>query len=161
MHTAAIPAGDARRLTAALVRVDSRNPALSPGAPGEAPCVALLRDVLDAWGFRTQVQEATPGRPNLLARIGGANGGRTLMFSGHLDVVGVEGMTHAPFAAEESDGRMYGRGATDMKGGIGAMCAAAWRAARDGMAGEIVIAATADEEYESVGTRAMLEGGVR
>jgi acetylornithine deacetylase len=159
--TTPIAPGDARALAAALVRVDSRNPALAPGAPGEADCVALLRDVLDSWGFRTEVHDAAPGRPNLLARIGGATRGRTLILSGHLDVVGIEGMTHAPFAAEERDGRLYGRGATDMKGGIGAMCAAAWCAARDGIAGEIIVAATADEEYESIGTRAMLERGIR
>ena len=156
-----ISAGDASALAAALVRIDSRNPSLSPGAPGEAACVALLRDVLDAWGFRTEVHDAAPGRPNLIARIGAATGGGTLMFSGHLDVVGIEGMTHAPFDATIADGRLHGRGATDMKGGIGAMCAAAWRAARDGLSGEIIVAATADEEYESIGTRAMLERGVR
>jgi acetylornithine deacetylase len=161
MQGGAISPGDARRLAAALVRIDSRNPALAAGAPGEAPCVALLRDVLDAWGFRTEVHDSSPGRPNLIARIGSAAGGRSLMFSGHLDVVGIEGMSHAPFAAEVFDGRLYGRGATDMKGGIGAMCSAAWRAAQGGLAGEIIVAATADEEYESVGTRAMLERGVR
>ncbi|MDB4882020.1 MAG: acetylornithine deacetylase or succinyl-diaminopimelate desuccinylase [Gemmatimonadetes bacterium] len=153
--------GDARALAASLVRIDSRNPSLAPGAPGEAPCVALLRDVLDAWGFRTEVHDAAPGRPNLVARIGGATGGRSLMFSGHLDVVGVEGMVHAPFTGTVADDRLYGRGATDMKGGIGAMCAAAWRAAGHGLTGEIIVAATADEEYESIGTRAMLEQGVR
>jgi acetylornithine deacetylase len=155
--------GDARALTRALVRVDSRNPTLVAGAPGEAPCAALLRDVLDAWGFRTEVHEAAPGRPNLVARIGGsaADAGRSLMFNGHLDVVGVEGMIHPPFTADERDGRLYGRGSADMKGGIAAMCAAALRAARAGARGEIVIAAVADEEYESLGTRALLARGVR
>ena len=83
------------------------------------------------------------------------------MLSGHVDVVGIDGMTHEPFTPIERDGLLYGRGAADMKGGVGAMCAAAWRAARDTLAGEIIVAVTADEEYESVGTRVMLERGVR
>jgi acetylornithine deacetylase len=159
--SARIAPGDARALTRALVRVDSRNPSLVDGGPGEGACATLLRGVLDAWGFRTEVHDAAPGRPNLVARIGEARGGRSLMLNGHLDVVGVEGMAHAPFDAEERDGRLYGRGSADMKGGIGAMCAAALRATRQGIRGEIVVAAVADEEYESLGTRALLERGVR
>jgi acetylornithine deacetylase len=161
MSAAAIAPGDARALARALVRIDSRNPSLAPGGPGESACVALLREVLDGWGFRTEVHEAVPGRPNLVARLGEARGGRRLMLSGHVDVVGVEGMTHAPFDGVERGERLYGRGAADMKGGIAAMCAAAWQAARDALAGEIVVSVTADEEYESVGTRVMLERGVR
>jgi acetylornithine deacetylase len=156
-----IAPGDARALTRALVEIDSRNPSLAAGAPGEAPCAAFLHGVLDAWGFRTELRDAAPGRPNVIARVGDARGGRSLMFNGHLDVVGIEGMVHSPFGAAERDGRLYGRGAADMKGGIGAMCAAAYLAARDGVAGEIVIAAVADEEYESLGTRALVEQGVR
>jgi acetylornithine deacetylase len=161
--TESIAPGDARALTRALVRVDSRNPTLAPGAPGEGRCAELLRSVLDAWGFRTELHDAVPGRPNLVARIGGASDGtnRTLMFNGHLDVVGVEGMIHPPFTAEERDGRLYGRGSADMKGGVAAMCAAALRAARAGARGEIIVAAVADEEYESLGTRALLARGVR
>jgi acetylornithine deacetylase len=160
--TSSIPAGEARALTRALVQVDSRNPTLAPGAPGERACATLLRDVLDAWGFRTELHDAVPGRPNLVARIGDASAGsRSLMFNGHLDVVGVEGMLHPPFAAEEREGRIYGRGSADMKGGIAAMCAAAHRAACGGLPGEIIIAAVADEEYESLGTRALLARGVR
>ena len=161
MNGAAVAPGDARALARTLVRIDSRNPSLAPDGPGESACVALLREVLDAWSFRTEVHDAAPGRPNLVARIGEARRGRTLMLSGHVDVVGVEGMTHAPFDGEERDGRLYARGAADMKGGIAAMCAAAWHAARDGLAGEVVVALTADEEYESAGTRVMLERGVR
>lgn len=159
--TSLVPAGDALALARALVKVDSRNPTLAPGAPGERACAELLRDVLDSWGFRTELYDAAPGRPNLVARIGGAHGGRSLMFNGHLDVVGVEGMVHAPFTAEERDGRMYGRGSADMKGGIAAMCVAAHRAASEGLEGEIIVAAVADEEYESLGTRALIARGTR
>jgi acetylornithine deacetylase len=161
MTTEAVAPGDARALARALVRVDSRNPGLTPGGPGETACVAMLRAALDGWGFRTDVHDAAPGRPNLVARIGQARGGQSLMFSGHVDVVGVDGMTHEPFAGEQRGDLLYGRGAADMKGGIAAMCAAAWRAAQSDLAGEIIVALTADEEYESIGTRAMLERGVR
>jgi acetylornithine deacetylase len=159
----AIAPGDARALTRALVRVDSRNPSLVADGPGELAAATLLREVLDSWGFRTEVHEAAPGRPNLVARIGGTGPSRrSVMFNGHLDVVGTEGMIHPPFDAYERGGRMYGRGSADMKGGIAAMCAAAYRAANAGVeVGELIIAAVADEEYESLGTRALLERGVR
>ena len=156
-----IEPGDARALARALVRVDSRNPSLVRGGPGELECVQLLQGVLHAWGFWTEIQDAAVGRPNLFARIGTPRGGRSLMFNGHLDVVGTEGMTHPPFSADEREGRLYGRGSADMKGGIAAMCAAAWRAAKVGTRGEILVAAVCDEEFDSIGTRAMLARGIR
>jgi acetylornithine deacetylase len=153
-------AGDAIALTRLLVRVDSRNPDLVAGAPAEGDVARALAAVLEAWGFRVDLQEVVEGRPNVVARIGNP-GGRSLMFNGHLDVVGVDGMTHAPFEAFTTNGRLYGRGATDMKGGVAAMCAAAWSAARDGLAGEIVVAAVVDEEWQSAGTKGLIERGVR
>src|SRR5919199_868273 len=99
--------GDAVALTRELVRVDSRNPDLVAGGPGERACALALADVLRAWGFAVEVVDAAPGRPNVVARIGDARGGgRSLMLNGHLDIVGVEGMIHAPFDAEERDGRL-------------------------------------------------------
>ncbi|MEO7083914.1 MAG: ArgE/DapE family deacylase [Gemmatimonadaceae bacterium] len=155
--------GDAVALTRELVQIDSRNPSLVRGGPGEAVVARTLAEILTAWGMRVEIVEAAPGRPNVVARSG-ATGGRSLMFNGHLDVVGVDGMIHAPFGAEERAGRMYGRGSADMKSGVAAMCAAAVLAcdemSRDGIAGEIVVAAVADEEYESIGTRALVDGGV-
>ncbi|HEY7896512.1 MAG TPA: ArgE/DapE family deacylase [Gemmatimonadaceae bacterium] len=152
--------GDAVALTRALVRIDSRNPSLVPGAPVEAAVARGLAEVLREWGFAVDVHDAAPNRPNVVARIGPA-GGRTLMFNGHLDVVGTDGMTHAPFAADERDGSLWGRGSSDMKGGVAAMCAAAARAADDGLDCELIIAAVADEEYSSIGTRAVIARGVR
>lgn len=157
-----MPSLDPVQLTAALVREDTRNPDLVPGGPGELPAARVLAEWLTAHGFRVESFDAAPGRPNVLARIGEGGPGRpTLMFNGHLDVVGVEGMVHAPFDPAIRDGRLYGRGSTDMKSGIAAMCVAAARAAREGIAGEIVIAAVADEEMESIGTRALVARGVR
>lgn len=150
--------GDAVGLTRVLVGIDSRNPSLVPNAPGETAVATALADVLRAWGCRVDMYDAAPGRPNVVARIG--SGARALMFNGHLDVVGADGMTHDPWSAPEHHGRIYGRGSTDMKAGVAAMCAAAVRAAAAGFDGEIVIAAVADEEFESVGTRSLVERGV-
>ena len=154
-----IASGDAVALARALVRVDSRNPLLVPGAPGERAVAELLAGVLSDWGFRVELHEALPGRPNVVARVG-KPGRRSLMFNGHLDVVGVEGMTHAPWDATEWGDRIYGRGSSDMKSGVAAMCAAAARVANE-IDGEVIVAAVADEEYESAGTRSLLERGIR
>ena len=155
-----LPIGDARALTRALVRIDSRNPSLSPGAPGEGAVARALAEVLRAWGARVDLIESSAGRPCVVARFG-TPGGRSLMLNGHLDTVGVEGMVHAPWDATERDGQLYGRGSTDMKGGVAAMCAAAARSMAHGLTGEVVIAAVTDEEFESAGTRTLLARGVR
>jgi acetylornithine deacetylase len=157
-----IARGDATALLRALVRADSRNPSLVSGAPGEGDAARVLGAILDSWGFRVELRDALPGRPNVIARIGRASGGRTLMLNGHLDVVGVEGMHHPPFDAHERDGRLYGRGSADMKGGVAAMCAAAARAhAAHELAGEAIVTAVIDEEWASAGTRDIVESGLR
>src|SRR6476619_3451393 len=107
-----VPKGDAVALTQALTRIDSRNPTLAPGAPGEGPVALALADVLERWGFEVSVADSTPGRPNVVARIGPPNT-RAMMFAGHLDTVGVEGMTHSPFEATIDGDRLYGRGSAD------------------------------------------------
>jgi acetylornithine deacetylase len=142
------------------VRIDSRNPSLVPGAPGEGAAAHLLASVLREWGFRVELAAVVPGRPNVVARAG-RPGGRSLMFNGHLDVVGVEGMRHAPFEGNRDGDYLYGRGSCDMKGGVAAMCAAAARAVDAGLEGEVVVAAVVDEEFESKGTRALVARGIR
>ena len=154
-----IPFADAVALTRALTAIDSRNPTLVPGAPGEEACARLLATVLREWGLDVDVTEAAPGRPNVVARAG-HRGGPALMFNGHLDVVGVEEMAHPPFDPQVRNGRIYGRGSTDMKAGIAAMCAAAARAATKTRA-EVIVAAVIDEEAGSRGTSALIAAGVR
>ncbi len=151
---------DPLALARQLVRIDSRNPALAPDGAGERAAASALAQTLEAWGFSPEIHDAAPGRPNVVARAG-RGVGRSLMLNGHLDVVGIEGMTHAPFSGEERGGRLYGRGAADMKGGLAAMCAAAARAAARGISGEVIVAAVADEEHTSMGTRELLRRGVR
>ena len=152
--------GDAVALTQALVAIDSRNPALASDGPGESRCARALGEILAAWGFGVELQDCGDGRQNVIARIG-RTGGRTLLFNGHLDTVGVEGMVHAPWEPAVHGGRLFGRGSTDMKAGVAAMCAAATRAADAGLDGEIIVTAVADEEFESIGTRTMLSAGIR
>lgn len=152
--------GDGVALTRELVRVDSRNPSLVANAPGEQAIARLLTDVLGAWGLEARLHEAALGRPNVLATLRGRGRGRSLMFNGHLDVVGVVGMTHAPFDALERNGRIYGRGACDMKGGVAAMCAAAAQL-RGELEGDLIVTAVVDEEWQSIGTSALLAAGIR
>ncbi|HZJ00898.1 MAG TPA: M20/M25/M40 family metallo-hydrolase [Gemmatimonadaceae bacterium] len=152
---------DAVALTRALVQIDSRNPTLSADGPGERNVALALGRVLENWGFSVEVGESD--RPNLVARIG-PSGSPAMMFAGHLDTVGVEGMTHDPFSGDMTDGRLYGRGSCDMKSGVAAMCVAALTASQQAGASaarQIMITAVSDEEYESLGMRAMLDSGIR
>lgn len=152
---------DAVALTQSLVAIDSRNPDLVPGGPGEAACAHHLADVLSQWGFAVSVQEIAPNRCNVLARVG-PSGRSPLILNGHLDVVGTDNMVHEPFEPNIRDGKLFGRGSTDMKSGIASMCVAAARAAtRGALASEIIIAAVCDEEFGSLGTRTLLSDGLR
>ncbi|MFL5548966.1 MAG: ArgE/DapE family deacylase [Gemmatimonadaceae bacterium] len=156
----AIPRGDAVALARALIQIDSRNPTLAPDSPGEGSCARALADVLTDWGFSVELIDAAPGRPNVVARIG-PSGTPALMLNGHLDVVGVEGMVHEPFEAALEGDRIFGRGAADMKGGLAAMCAAAVHGTASRPKRQIVLSAVVDEEYESLGMRALIRAGVR
>jgi acetylornithine deacetylase len=157
-----IQRGDPVALTRALVQIDSRNPTLAPDSKGEIDAAEKLAEVLESWGFNVDLSPSAPSRPNLVARLGPPDA-PAIMFAGHLDTVGVEGMSHDPFAADIRDGRIYGRGSCDMKSGVAAMCAAALRA-HDSISdprAQIIIAAVADEEYESLGMRALMQSGLR
>ena len=138
-----------------LVAIDSVNPDLVPGAKGEAEIAAHCVRWLERAGLDAELQEAAPGRPNAIGVLGGAAPGRTLMLCGHIDTVGVEGMA-APFTPEVRDGRLYGRGSQDMKGGVAAMMEAARRVKDRWTAGRLIVACVCDEEYESIGAQALV-----
>jgi succinyl-diaminopimelate desuccinylase len=138
-----------------------------PSVTGDVTAVLdYLQDVLEARGFRCQrlpfAEQGTDPVDNLYARIGDA--APNLCFAGHVDVVpvGQERLWSAPpFAAEIRDGKLYGRGAADMKGGIAAFVAAAFAyldQAGDPPPGSISLLVTGDEEGPAVnGTAKMLE----
>src|SRR5687768_16785244 len=130
-----------------LVAIDSVNPSLVEGAAGEARIAAALADHLRALGLEVHLQEAAPGRPNVIGVLESGADGPSLMFCGHTDTVGVEGMT-APFAASIREGRLYGRGSQDMKGGVAAMIDAARVVRERGLhRGRLIVAAVVDEEF--------------
>jgi acetylornithine deacetylase len=139
-----------------LVSINSVNPSLEPGGAGEREIAEFIAETMVAAGAEVEVNEVAVGRPNVVAVLKGQKPGRSLMFCGHLDTVGVDGMED-PFNPIERDGRLYGRGSQDMKGGVAAMMGAALALAKSGglKAGQLIIAAVADEEYESLGAEAV------
>jgi acetylornithine deacetylase len=137
---------------AGLVRINSINPTLVPGAPGEREIAAYIARWLGAAGLEVRTLESEPGRPSVVARLAGLGGGRSLMLNAHIDTVDVAGMAE-PFSGAVRNGRVYGRGAYDMKGSLAACLAAAKVLAGSGrLRGDLVVAAVADEEYGSLGT---------
>ena len=141
-----------------LIAIDSVNPSLVPGGAGENEISVAVAQVMRAAGIDVQIQEVEPGRPNVIGVLEGRSPGPTLMFCGHTDTVSVEGMSD-PFDPVERDGRIYGRGSGDMKGGVAAMIEAGAALARSGglKAGRLIIAAVADEEYASIGAEALVK----
>jgi acetylornithine deacetylase len=143
-----------------LVAIDSINPSLVPSGGGEGEIARAVEAEMRSIGLDVEVAEVAPGRPNVVGVLAGRGPGRSLLLCGHLDTVGVEGMA-APFDPVERDGRLYGRGAQDMKGGVAAMIGAARRVAESGglAGGRLIVAAVMDEEYASAGAEALVRGG--
>jgi acetylornithine deacetylase len=143
------------RLTAELVRIPSVNPALDPDGAGEADLARYVASWAEGHGL--DVAWLGPSdRPSLLIRLRGRGGGRTLLLNAHLDTVGVHGMD-APFEPRLRAGRMVARGAMDMKASLAACLLTLRDLKRDGeRRGDVLLAAVADEEHDSIGTRAAL-----
>lgn len=144
-------------LTRDLVRIPS---VIKPGDPdGNEAAVA---DYVHRWflqqGFAVATEAVAASRPNVVAWTGEGTGGRCLLLEGHTDVV-TEGdpgaWTHAPFGGDVDGGRVWGRGAADMKGGLAAAMIAAAAVKRSGaqLGGRLVVGALVDEEGDMLGVR--------
>jgi acetylornithine deacetylase/succinyl-diaminopimelate desuccinylase family protein len=142
-------------LVAALVAIDSVNPDLVPGGAGEAQIGDFVAGWLADAGLEVELDEAAPGRPSVVAVARGTGGGASLMLNAHMDTVGVEGMER-PFEPVVREGRLYGRGAYDMKGSLAACMLAARRLAAEDLSGDVIVTAVADEEYASIGVQSVL-----
>ncbi|HSJ27823.1 MAG TPA: M20 family metallopeptidase [Acidimicrobiia bacterium] len=145
--------------TRRLVRVPSVN---RPGQ-GEAAAVAEVVALARSWGWDPMVEEVAPGRPNCVIRLEGGLPGKTLLFEGHTDVVtpgDPEAWTRDPFGAELAQGRIHGRGAADMKGGLSAMLHAARAIELAGpFPGTLLLAVLCDEEEMMIGVHDFVRRG--
>jgi succinyl-diaminopimelate desuccinylase len=158
---AQVDAAELVALTCDLVRIPS---VYRPGEPQANE--SAVADHVERWfakeGFDVEVQPVAPGRPNVVASLGERGPGRTLLLEGHTDVV-TEGdaaeWSHPPFAADLVDGRIFGRGTADMKGGLAAAMIAAAAIKRSGVAlgGRLVVGALVDEEGDMLGVRHLVQ----
>lgn len=139
-----------------LVAIPSINPHLSDHPDAGETAIA---DHIVGWcasrGIEAWTEEAAPGRPNAVARIG--SGSPVLILCAHIDTVAVDGMTIEPFAPHVDDGRLYGRGAYDMKAGAAAILCALEALAKDPATGTVIGAFVCDEEWASVGAYDFVE----
>ena len=153
---------DLTNLLSDLVAINSVNPDLVPGGAGEGD----IADFIAAWGrdedLEVHVQAAAPKRPNVILIARGrsavstrSGGGKSLMLNAHTDTVGVSDM-EAPFQPVIKDGRLYGRGAYDMKSGLAACMLALKAAQAMQLRGDVMLSAVVDEEYGSIGAEALL-----
>jgi acetylornithine deacetylase len=150
------PASSLADLTARLVAIDSTNPNLVPGGAGEGEVARFVAGWLERAGMKVRVEEAAPGRPNVVARARGTGNGSTLLLNAHTDTVGAGGMVD-PFLPRIDGDRLVGRGAFDMKASLAAIMLVGAEAVRRDWRGDVVVAAVADEEFASVGTQRLVE----
>ncbi|MGX9355132.1 M20 family metallopeptidase [Roseobacteraceae bacterium S113] len=139
-----------------MIRCPSVN---SFGAPtdiaAEAAMADLFEDKLRALGLEIGTQDVSPGRRNVWGRLKGSGTGPTILLAGHMDTVGVEGYAD-PFNPKTDDGKVYGRGACDMKAGLAAYLEVVRHLQRSGQAlsGDLIVAGVVDEEHAMAGSRA-------
>ena len=138
-----------------LVEIDSVNPSLVPGAAGEGEIARFVAEWLERAGLVVALQETASERPNVIGRVRGRGGGRSLMLNAHTDTVGLGGPDGALRARVEGN-RLHGRGSYDMKGSLAATMLAAAELAVDPPAGDVIVTAVTDEEYASIGTQAVV-----
>ncbi len=137
-----------------LVAIDSVNPELVSGAAGEGKIARFIANWLEKAGLEVQLVETISGRPNVIGIAHGTGGGRRLLLNGHMDTVGAAGMER-PFEPVIRDGRLYARGAYDMKGGVAACMVAVAAARKRKLRGDVIFTAVVDEEYAGRGTMAV------
>ncbi|KAM0716241.1 hypothetical protein Q7P37_007686 [Cladosporium fusiforme] len=153
---------DVVSLTQALMRIDSSNPDLGlDNGAGETAIAKFVSQWLQDREIECHWIEPTPGRPSVVGIVRGSGGGKSLMFNGHLDTVNLTSYDGDALSGRVDDGNIYGRGSADMKSGLAAEMLALATAKTLNLRGDVILAAVADEEMESIGTEQVLRAGWR
>ncbi|KAI3573523.1 hypothetical protein IWW34DRAFT_707063 [Fusarium oxysporum f. sp. albedinis] len=149
-------------LAQTLVQINSASPSISllPG-PGETEIARYLVEWFEHRDIETHWIELNVGRPSVVAVVRGTGGGKSLMLNGHLDTVTLESYDDDPLSGKIADGKLYGRGSADMKSGVAAAMIALANSKKLCLKGDVIMAAVADEEGESIGTEDVLKMGWR
>jgi len=143
----------------ALVRIPSVNPNYDLASRAEKDVVPWIQSWGQEHGFETRAQPVLDGRSNVILRFRNDADHPHLLLNGHMDTVGVAGMTIPPFAGDVREGRLRGRGSADMKGPLACMLAAAWQLRQQPATwqGTLTVACVVDEEYRFRGTLTLME----
>jgi acetylornithine deacetylase/succinyl-diaminopimelate desuccinylase family protein len=143
----------------ALVRIPSVNPNYDPASRAEIDVASWIQSWGQEHGFETRTQPVLDDRSNVILRFRNGDDHPHLLLNGHMDTVGVAGMSIPPFVADVRDGRLRGRGSADMKGPLACMLAAMWQLCQQPATwrGTITVGFTVDEEYRFRGIRALME----
>lgn len=148
--------GELQDLICDLVAIESVNPDLVASGSGEARIAAFVASWMRDAGLDVTVVEPVSGRPSVVGVARGSGGGKSLMLNAHMDTVGAGGMV-GPFTPVMRDGRVYGRGAYDMKASLAAIMLAGRESRSLRLPGDVLVCAVADEEVASFGTAAVLK----
>ncbi len=150
-----------------LIKIESINPTLAKEGSGEAAIAYYIGDYLKDLGLDVKFQKIAENRPNTIGILKGKGNGRSLLLNGHTDTVSVSSMKIEPFNPLFKAGKVYGRGASDMKCGLAMMIMAAQTIFQNDLElkGNLLMAYVADEEYASLGTEELVkeytaEGGI-
>jgi len=150
---------EVEKLVKDLVRIPSH----SELPTQEKEVAVFLKEFLTKHGVTAKLRNAEKDRPNVIAIIEGDGGGKSLMLNGHTDTIPPFNMDIPPFIPKVDKGRLYGRGALDMKGGLGAMAMTlvGMRRAKVKLAGDLILTAVVGEERKSEGTEDIVLNGPR
>ena len=151
---------DITNLAQELIRIPSDEIA------GEQEVCEYLSDILKSLGMKVRLQEVLPKRPNIIAEVLGGNDGKSIMFNGHIDTVpigNIEKWNTDPYKAIIKDSKLFGRGATDMKGSIASMIIAIKYIMNnvENFNGKIIFTGVMAEETTGLGTQKVLEENIK